>query len=348
MDKKTSIFIWVFVLIVVSLSCATLAGETVATATAAPTLPKSIESDEEMAATPNQTLTAVFSAAEEMEEEAEPTTASQSGAIPTSIVDDIVSTATAKVTPKPTSTSTLAPVATESGILLDFDITPTLVTTGRRPGPSFIAQYQEAPPVIDADPGDWTSILYLADQVVEGEGFRVSGQDISADFKLGWDQTNLYLAAVVRDSKFVQNAEDSQLWRGDSLEIMLDTGVSADYGDHQISGDDYHIGFSPGQLDLKKSSRNPIEVFIWEPESEYGQSDDIEIAFRLTDEGYLMEAAIPWDLLDTDPISGQHLGFYFSVTDNDDVNFDRQQTIVSFIDERVPYNPTTWKDLVLQ
>lgn len=348
MDKRIFIYTWVFVLILVGLSCATLTGESAATATAAPTLPKSIESEEEMAATPNLTLTAVFSAAEESEEQTKPTSTSRSSVVATSIVGGIVSTATARVTPEATSTSTLAPVATELGVLLDFDITPTLVTTEKRPGPSLIAQYQETVPVIDADPADWTAPLYLADQVVAGEGFRVSAQDISADFKIGWDQSNLYLAAVVRDSKFVQNSEESQLWRGDSLEIMLDTNVSGDYDDHQISGDDFHIGFSPGQLNLKKSSRNPIEVFIWEPQTEYGLTEDIDIAFRLTDDGYLMEAAIPWDLLDTAPISGQHFGFFFSVTDNDDVNFDRQQTIVSFIKERVPFNPTTWKDLVLQ
>jgi len=346
MDRKTGLFIWIFILVLVGLACSALSEQT----TAAPTSLVALPTQAEIGfPTANLTLTSVFSVTEEPATLApEPTEREQTshGAVPTSLLDDLYETATAVAPRTATPKSTLIPVETQIGALLDFNAITTVVSNERRSGPALVAAYQENVPTIDGDPGDWTSSLYLADEPVFGEGYTNGDDDISADFKLGWDLDNLYLAVVVRDSKFVQEAEGTQLWLGDSLEIMMDTNVSADYSNKQISADDFHIGFSPGQLDQKKG--NPPEVFIWEPPGKFGSNDDIDIAFLKTDDGYLMEAAIPWELYDVTPTSSMHFGFFFSVTDNDAIDSFRQQTIVSFASERNTYDPTTWTDLILQ
>jgi hypothetical protein len=209
-----------------------------------------------------------------------------------------------------------------------------------------IAAYQGKLPLIDGDPGDWSAAWYTADKIVDGEGYHAGAADLSAEFKLGWNQDFLLVAAVVRDSKFVQNAKGAQLWQGDSLELLIDTDMTGDYYLDVLNHDDFHLGISPGQLNLV--SGNPLEAYIWEPSDKRGVFDRVAIAARLTSEGYLMEVAIPWFMLKVTPAAGQHFGFLFSVSDNDAGNENHQQTVVSFAPERKLYDPTSWKDLTLQ
>ena len=341
MSNKSAIFICLAVLIFVSLSCTTLTGESQTAAT--DTVPVFGASD----ATPNLTMTAIFAPAEEYTSTStDETYADYDGPTPTSILDDLLATATVTNTPTMSGTNTLIPVPTQTGMALNFESTDTYTSTTQRPGPSLSASYLSVLPNIDGDPGDWIATWYLADTVVFGEGYRESNRDISADFKLGWTQEYLLLAVVVRDTKFVQNASGAQLWLGDSLEVLLDTDISGDYLTEMLDEDDFHIGISPGQLDLKKG--DPAEAYLWEPKALAGDLDEVMVDGRLTEGGYLMEVAIPWSTFDIVPVATQHFGFLFSVSDNDSVNEDEQQTIVSFAPERVLFDPTTWRDLVLQ
>jgi hypothetical protein len=76
--------------------------------------------------------------------------------------------------------------------------------------------------------------------------------------------------------------------------------------------------------------------------------ETVLIGARLTEDGYMMEVAFPWVELGVLPFGGQHLGFLFSVSDNDSVNDNVQQSVISFAPERLLHDPTSWRDLVLQ
>lgn len=340
MSNKSAILLCVVVLILVGLSCTTITGEGQATATV--TVPAFAALD----GTPNLTMTAIFAPALDLPATETTMPPADGGATATSILDDLLATATETQKPTVSGTNTLIPVPTQTALALTFESPDSFSSTTQRPGASLDASFQAVSPEIDGDPGDWLATWYLVDTVVFGAGYRESSRDISADLKLGWTEEYLLLGVVVRDTKFVQNAKAAQLWLGDSLELLLDMDLSGDYSSDKLDEDDYHIGISPGQLDLKKG--NPAEGYIWEPKSKTGGLEDVIIAGRLTKDGYLMEVAIPWLAFDVVPVANQHFGFLFSVSDNDSVVDEKQQTVVSFAPDRVIFDPTTWKDLVLQ
>jgi beta-glucosidase len=307
-------------------------------------------SDPLQTATPNLTLTAVF--------------APQLTFIAQTRVVELTGTSEAlTTTPTPTATSTLLlptleplptlppmvttsptliPITTLTPIYLDFSAEET-PTVDIRPGPSVNAVYKDTPPTIDGDIGDWQQPLYAVENVVSGLGYYANEKDLSAEVKLAWDMQFLYIGALVRDTKFAQRATGSQLWQGDSLEILLDTDLGGDFDHAQLSLDDYQLGISPGNL-----AENPIpEAYLWAPRQFAGGITSIQIASRLTDDGYMIETAIPWSVFFITPYQGQHFGFLFSVSDNDTIDKDTQQSVISFAPQRLLHDPTSWRDLVL-
>ena len=73
----------------------------------------------------------------------------------------------------------------------------------------------------------------------------------------------------------------------------------------------------------------------------------VKVAAISTADGYQVEAAIPWSLFSISPQNGQHYGFAFSISDNDNASKNIQQSMVSNISTRVLTDPTTWGDLTL-
>ncbi|MEK6222591.1 MAG: hypothetical protein N2D54_10145 [Chloroflexota bacterium] len=277
--------------------------------------------------TPNLTLTAIFKPFDE---------------------NEIDPSALATQDPNTQPTATLATTATlipaESATPGDPDEESTPETsTEMRAGPSIQSFFQIVAPVIDGDPGDWDSTVYPLNNLVFGEEFYAGEKDLSGEFKMGWDQDFLYAAVVVRDTKFVQNAIDAQLYQGDSLEILLDTDVTTDFFDDTISDDDFQLGFSPGNLNDGGSP----EGYIWTPREKSGVLTKMVMASRLTEDGYIIELGIPWIVIDVPPAANLHLGFLLSVSDNDSPGLTMQQSVVSFGLERQLHNPTTWHDLHL-
>jgi hypothetical protein len=61
-----------------------------------------------------------------------------------------------------------------------------------------------------------------------------------------------------------------------------------------------------------------------------------------------VELRIPWSVLQVTPSKGMRLGFLLSVSDNDEVSANVQQSMVSNAPKRVFTNPTTWGELVLK
>jgi hypothetical protein len=167
--------------------------------------------------------------------------------------------------------------------------------------------------------------------------------DISGRAMIGWDEKNLYLGIRVIDDKYVQKASGSNLFKGDRLDILLDTDVSSDYYLGALNGDDYQLGISPGSPLIKEN----LEAYLWYPKSIEGGQDNVTIASRARDDGYIIEAAIPWSVFDVSPSNGQHFGFAFSISDNDNPNENIQQSMVSYVPIRTLSDPTTWGDLIL-
>jgi hypothetical protein len=285
--------------------------------------------------TPNMTMTALFAPPGNI---ATPTLyapmvtllpADGAGLTPTSTDTQ---TATPEITDTPTPTPTPTSTAT------------TAWSPCYRSGERFYANYFSSPPVIDGDWSEWSSTQYPATYVFYGADSWVSSDDLSASFQVGWDYSNLYIAAKVGDERYVQNASGQDIYKGDSLEILLDANLCGDFYSTNInSGDDYQIGISPGNPDVNGNR----EAFLWFPQSSAGSRS---VAISAIESGglYRVEAAIPWSVFGASPFSGQTYGFSFAVSDNDDPSQNVQESMVSAVVSRRLTNPTTWGTLILK
>lgn len=200
-------------------------------------------------------------------------------------------------------------------------------------------------PNLDGNLGEWGTLSDNVNQVVFGSQNWVGGNDASAQYKIGWDVNKLYLATYVKDDVFVQNQSGANLFRGDSLELMLDTNLGGDSGNAYLNSDDYQLGISPGGL---TSGNNPApQVYRWYPSNLKGALSSASVASAKVGDGYVVEAAIPWSTLGITPYAGLKLGFALSVSDNDLTGQAVQQTLVSSTGLRKLTNPNSWGVLVL-
>jgi hypothetical protein len=203
--------------------------------------------------------------------------------------------------------------------------------------------YFNSPPRIDASLEEWQQDRYRIEAVVFGKDNHKGENDLSGRAMVAWDETNLYLGIRVLDQKYVQNASGTNLFKGDSLDILLDTDVPGDFYLGALNEDDFQLGISPGS----PSPNHDHEAYLWFPKTIEGPRDQVDIAARARGDGYVVEAAVPWSVFDVTPFNGQHFGFAFSISDNDNASKNVQESMVSYVPIRTLSDPTTWGDLTL-
>ena len=222
--------------------------------------------------------------------------------------------------------------------------TATPVGTAPTARPSFSASAILFTPTIDGDWSEWLNSENLSGYVVFGGGNWINANDLNSSFKVAYDANNLYIAAKVVDDVYAQNSTGYKIYLGDSLEILLDTNLTGDFYSKGLSSDDYQLGISPG----KGSISGPKESYLWYPANLRGPRTKVIIVSQSLADGYRVEAAIPWSIFGVTPVSGKHFGFAFSVSDNDNISRELQESMVSSASGRRLLNPTTWGDLVIQ
>jgi hypothetical protein len=286
----------------------------------------------------DQTVTALFKTAV-----AQPATATPGPQVATATKTPVPQAATntnvpPSNTPPPTNT---APPA-------NTPVPPTATQPSRRGGLSVEAvHWSGSGPTLDGDWGEWKSVgrEYPATNVVYGKSKWDNEDDLAGSFYTGWDANYLYIAVKVRDDKYVQNATGQNIFKGDSVELLIDTNLLGDYYDQKLSGDDYQIGISAGRPTIGDGN---AEAYLWFPSGKAGAPAGVKIAGR--DEGsvYRLEAAIPWAVLGVTPQSGMRLGFALSISDCDTPGATAQESMVSSAPGRDLTDPTSWHDLLLK
>lgn len=253
-------------------------------------------------------------------------------------------TATATATPTNQKSPTAPPTLTPSR---SVTVTATRTPTSPAQVPAGVVQaaYFSSPPVYDGVWDEWQgrSTEYPARYLVFGGANWTGAQDLESSFRVGWDNTYLYLAVKVKDDIYVQNAPAADLYQGDSLELLLDTNLSGDAGVNSLTADDFQFGisFGRGGVDGARDS------YLWFPRSIAGERSVQTAAIRQN--GITrMEAAIPWTVFGVTPSAGQHFGFVLSVSDNDNPNANEQQSMVSNVATWVLVDPTTWGEIWLK
>jgi LysM repeat protein len=199
-------------------------------------------------------------------------------------------------------------------------------------------------PVIDGDLSEWSVLANTADTVVYGANHWSGTSDLSATFALGWDDANLYLVVSVRDDVLAQTQTGESIFRGDSVEFLLDGALQADRQHEKLSADDYQVGLSPGDL---TGATVTAQAYAWFPAGQTGPLPIAQVAASTTVYGYVLEAAVPWDALGVTPAAGSDYGFALSVSDNDLYGLVTQQSMVSTSAGRLLTDPTPWGQLRL-
>jgi hypothetical protein len=197
-----------------------------------------------------------------------------------------------------------------------------------------------SPVVIDGVIGEWDPLEFSANNVVFGSTSN------TAKFSLKWDSEYLYLAVQVTDSSFNQNSSGgADLYKGDSVEILLDTNLKGDYCDTGMSSDDYQFGISPG--DTLTPPENPTS-WLWYPLSKAG-AKVISTASTAVAGGWIMESRIPWNIFGITPSGSEYYGFAFSVSNDDHADKVQQDSMISTDPKRTyPSNPTLWGTLEIE
>lgn len=289
-------------------------------------MPGSITPTPFVFSTPDLTLTAIFAPLLTLTPEPPPVhTATAQPTLPSS-------------SPSMTHSLTNTPSATETPLP-----TPTSVVEKQRPAARVEAVYIDKPPVLDGVLDEWNTTPFAVRSVVYGLGNWQGEADTSATAWVGWDSTYLYLAMQVRDDIYVQEANGINIFKGDSLEILLDADLQGDFEIDSLNDDDFQLGISPGSPYPGGDS----EAYLWYPSSRKGGRPEVNIATRGREGGYNIELAVPWSLFGITPRSGDSFGFAYSVSDNDREDDQVQESMVSNLSTRKLADPTSWGSLVL-
>ncbi len=273
--------------------------------------------------TPNLTMTALFSP----DNVASPTPA-------------ILATATTPA--EPTATPLPLPTDTPLPLPTNTSLPPTATPIPERVKVYF-APYLNDAPTLDGVWDEWTSTKHPARFVVYGRDKWTGASDLEGSYRIGWDEDYLYLAVKVIDDVYAQDATGEDIFKGDSIELLLDTNLTGDFFVQQLSADDFQIGISPGRGEAGEDT----EAYLWYPRADEGTLDKVKIGALYSNGIYRVEAAIPWNVFDIKPVSGRHLGFAVSISDNDNTSENIQQSMASNVEGRILTDPTTWAELIL-
>ncbi len=245
-------------------------------------------------------------------------------------------------------------------------VTPTPLISNPTPIPSFIAPAStstpDAPPtrpngeiihayqnrghgaftlVVDGDTSEWP-LDYWIDTVVFQPSNWSGTNDNSARFATIWTTENIYLAVKVIDDVHVQTQSGKLLYQGDSLELQFDADLAGDFDSTQLSGDDFQLGFSPGDF----AGISP-EAYLWNPSAQVGVPASVTVMAKTTTDGYMLEAVIPWALFNVTPTMFTPYGLALNASDNDTPGTAEQQSMISSSPARRLTDPTTWGTLIL-
>ncbi len=167
----------------------------------------------------------------------------------------------------------------------------SLIATGAMAAsPEWVAVKTDTPPTINADFSDeaWQSAneFVLDKALVETAGTVIwrggapTQLNNSGRFYLLWDQDFLYLYAKVQDHDVFTGRELGQpLNNGtDGLQIVMHPTTVR-----------WIIDITPGQL-------NEDTPLMWEHWQVLGNILDVDVASKITEEGYEIEVAFPWSL----------------------------------------------------
>jgi hypothetical protein len=205
-----------------------------------------------------------------------------------------------------------------------------------------------AAPVIDGSLAEWSDVpawssAFVVYQVAGWDG----SDDLQATWRLAWDASNLYIGVEVIDDILVQTQSGNQIFRGDSVDMQVDTNREGDLGP-RLSPDDFQFTFSPGDFASLPPSAFRSQGSMDGQILDAPGGNHVILAAQRTALGYNIEAAIPWSDMNLAPAEGMVLGLALNANDNDTPGTAVQEVMKSHVATRTLTDPTGWGTLTLR
>ncbi|WP_274649068.1 sugar-binding protein [Paenibacillus humicola] len=144
-----------------------------------------------------------------------------------------------------------------------------------------------------------------AGSLVSGTG----GEGISSSFHFAWDENNLYLTASVTEPTPMMNSyQNSNLWKGDGIELF--TGPD----DLELAGS---LQFSDRQIIMSSAIVNDANYWMWF-NTGHQPAVTMNVQPAQDGQGYVLDAAIPWSAIHISPADGEQFLFDFGFDDSED------------------------------
>lgn len=160
-------------------------------------------------------------------------------------------------------------------------------------------QKPDPPPVIDGDPSDWElvpcAITLDKSHIVWGRPQWKGESDLSGTVRLSFDSNYLYLLVEVVD-EVIKTASDKGMFVSDHVELDF-APVYKDNAQGPRQKNWRVLGFSPGTVE---SSGDPLVDMEAEAIAAFPEGLDysgVDVGSSITEDGYVLEARIPWKVL---------------------------------------------------
>ncbi|MBD2867329.1 sugar-binding protein [Paenibacillus arenilitoris] len=153
-----------------------------------------------------------------------------------------------------------------------------------------------------------------ADNRVGGSG----GDDITADYAFAWDEQHLYVTAQINEpTPMMNNNPNSNVWKGDGVELFFGPSELEQIG--PLLYDDRQIIMSAGP-----GAEGQSDFWLW---FNTGRQRPIQMFRKAAadGQGYVLEAAIPWEAVRMQPASGREFLFDFGFNESEDGNSRKRQ-----------------------
>jgi len=162
---------------------------------------------------------------------------------------------------------------------------------------------------VDGKADDWGDRGFRVDILADAFGKVPPAKDFSAKFRLGWNENGLLVLVTATDDVFLEPAtKPEELWKGDSIEFFVCT--------ERGGSDSYQVVVAPGCDPNSPEIRTNISDY----RKNKGEKLTLEVARTKTDNGYVMEALLPWKNLAIEPQEGKEVGFQLYANDSDKVD----------------------------
>lgn len=206
--------------------------------------------------------------------------------------------------PTPTHTPTLTPSAT-----------PTPLPTRRDGnGTDALAHHLTTPILVDGNSGEWGEVPRVSiENVVMGSEAWSGPADLSGTVAFAWDESNFYLMIDRHDDVHIAVPITENRVQGDMVELWLDMEVGEDYDRTEFDGDDFHFVFSAGDFAAQRAAGYLIHPQLDDPTPNRW----IQVRAVPLPNGYILEAAIAWELLGGVPSPDTTVGYAIMLNDTD-------------------------------